>query len=105
MIWHKNDLWKEFASLRSYVAGTPHEEVAAVIMRKRRALAKDSVKQITSSSNSYENSGPWTSLHPPDNLLPELAYILVSARSSGKLYAWGCLQEVACLVDSLDVST
>jgi hypothetical protein len=21
------------------------------------------------------------------------------------LYAWGCLQEVACLVDSLDVST
>jgi glutathione S-transferase len=104
------DLWKAYNLSRSYIASTPHEEAAAVVVRNRRALTKDTVKQITFSSSSYQNSGPWTSLLPPDekkmdDLLLELVNMLVRAGSSDQLDAWDCSQEAACLAAFLDVST
>ncbi|KAL3914180.1 MAG: hypothetical protein SGILL_006203 [Bacillariaceae sp.] len=106
------DVWSEYASSRPYVAETPHEEAAAVLVRNRKALAKDTVKQITSSSSSYyRTSGPWSSLLPSneadmDELLLKLANVLVDAGSSSgqQLDAPGgcCSQEVACLAAFLD---
>ena len=104
------DVWRDYASTRSYVADTPQKEAAAVIVRNRKALAKDTVKQMTSSSSSYRKSGPWSELLPTDEdeidgLLLDLANILDSAENdSGELVIAEHSQEVACLAAFLDVS-
>jgi hypothetical protein len=102
--------WGDFASDRSHLSETPHAEAAAVITRNRRALVKDTVKQLTTPSSSYYNKGGWRTILPSnesdiDILLRDLAQLLSTgsarqvAPNSSEIS-----QEVATLAAFLDVS-
>lgn len=99
-------MWKEYASSRPYVADSPQAEAAAVIVRNRQALVKDTVKQLTTTSSSYYKMRDWSSVLPSeesemDDLFRELAELLLGTESFSDIE---CTQEVACLATFLDVS-
>jgi glutathione S-transferase len=103
------ELWKEYASNRPYVASTPHREAAAVILRNRQALVKDTIKQITTRSSPYYEKEDWTLILPADEsgidtVLLKLAHCLIESGSSKMSSPSDCATDVAYLAAFLDVS-
>lgn len=103
------EMWEKYAAGRHCVAATPHAEAAAVILRNRQALVKDTFKQITTPSSPYFNKGNWKSILPAeerkiDSLLLDLAQLLLNSGESRTLAPSDCPKDVACLAAFLDVS-
>jgi glutathione S-transferase len=101
-------VWGDYSSSRPFVADTPHGEAAAVIVRNRFAIVKDTLKQISTPSSSYFNQGYWMSLLPSTEaeielLLSSLVQLLLETGSSGSIFPEDCPNEVACLAAFLDV--
>ncbi|KAG7368576.1 glutathione S-transferase, N-terminal domain containing protein [Nitzschia inconspicua] len=101
------ETWEVYASGRPHVAATPHGEAAAMILRNRHSLAKDTFKQITTPSSPYFNKGRWTSTLPADeakieDLLMHLAQQLLDTGALKQISPSVYPKEVSSLARFLD---
>lgn len=83
------DLWKDYASSRPYLAGTPQAEAALVMTRNREAIVTDTLKRASTSA--WKDKGLPTNESDLDGTMREMTQILIEGRSDSESAQVGAL--------------